>query len=189
MNGLEPSTEAEVIARIARGDKQYRIAEDLQISERLVTAVKKRQSDALEVINRKIFQRKMRVTTRILEKVHQQLEKRVDESADYSALVEEAEAEFRESAQTEVDIQLLTAKLKSFKKLTTAELITVAKEMFHESQVEQGKPTSLNYTADANTTKLQLDQLMQAIQSGDEVKLLEVTGTDLTDDSSEHTEN
>jgi DNA-binding CsgD family transcriptional regulator len=184
MNGLEPSTEAEVVARLARGDKQYNIAQDLGISERLVGTVKRRQSDALEVINRKLLQRKMRATTRILEKVHQQLEKRIDESAEYWELIDQYQAEYDESEQTETDKELLSVKLKSLKRLTTSELITVAKEMFHESQVEQGKPTSLSYTADANTTKIQLDQIMQAINNGDEIKLLEVTN-----DNSPHSEN
>lgn len=174
MSSLPINTEAEVVARLARGDKQQDIASDLQIAPNTVTKVKERQSQALEVINTKVAQRKLRITSRILEKAHRQLEQRLDESDNYEELLKEIQEDWEKSDQTEQDEKVFTKKLNQLKRLSVLELINITKEAFHQSQVEQGKPTSLTYTADAKTTKEQLDQLLEAMNR-DDPNLIELT--------------
>lgn len=169
------SVESEVVARLARGDTQTKIASDLNININTITKVKNRQSEALGVISTKVAQRKMRITSRILEKAHKQLEQRLDESGNYEALLESINEEWKNSDQTEADERVHKQKLGQLKRLSVLELLSITKEAFHQSQVEQGKPTSLTYTADAATTKTQLDQLLEAINNGDDTKLIELT--------------
>jgi hypothetical protein len=175
MSLLSPTLEAEVVARLARGDAQHKIAAELQLGTSTIARIKERQSQALQVINTKVAQRKMRVTSRILEKAHRQLEKRLDDSENYEQLLEEVELEFAESKKNKEDTAHYHAKKASLTKLSTAELVSLTKEMFHQSQVEQGKPTTLVSSSDQSTTKQDLEQLLEAIRNGDEVKMLQMT--------------
>jgi hypothetical protein len=180
MSSLSITVEAEVVARLARGDTQTQIASDLQIAPNTITRIKDRQSQALEAIGVKVAQRKQRITSRILDKAHRQLEQRLDESDNYEQLLKEIHEEFEESQQTEGDKAILNHKLGKLKKLSVLELINITKEAFHQSQVEQGKPTSVNYTADAKTTKEQLDQLLEAMNGKDDGRLIELASNDLS---------
>jgi hypothetical protein len=170
------TVEAEVVARLARGDTQTKIASDLNINPSTVGKIKDRQSSAISTISAKVAQRKMRITSRILEKAHRQLEQRLDESDNYDEIIKDIQAEYEESDKTDADKEILKHKLSKLKKLSVLELINITKEAFHQSQVEQGKPTSLSYSADPKTTKEQLDQLLEAIESKNGERLIELTG-------------
>lgn len=172
---LPDHVDIDVVARLVRGDSHNKISEELGIAVDTVAAIKKRQSSALAVINTKVAEKKQLRTLRILDKAHELLEKKLTDADAYEELVAAIELEYANSDMTKEDQAVRKAALKAISKPTVSELVTISKEMFHESQVEQGKPTSIAAAGSREEQTAELQKMVQALDIGDEIELQRLT--------------
>ncbi len=188
MTKLSPAQEAEIVTRLARGDTQVSIHKDTGIAVATISRVRERQADSLAVIDTRLRKQKLKITSRLLEKTHQILEARLNRSImpieGQLAIIDKW---FEETEKTPEDYKVYKTKIGLIEKqqVSTHDLIAISKEMFVESRVEDGRPTNVTYNADAKTTKDQLDNLLAAIQNGDEIGLIELENNAISDEVSE----
>lgn len=186
MPELNTQKEIEVVTRIVRGDTYQLIADDLGVSTATISAVKKRQSNAIAMLSQKLLERKQKIAERILEKTHELLENRVDDALQYEKKCEKIEAKLDKDLLKATEIndpeQRKEARADARNKynkamtrvrqeyMTTSTAVQLAKEMNAES-TDDGSP---NLPATQADSKAQLVALVEAIQSGDEVRLQQI---------------
>ena len=180
---LDAHTEVQVVALMVRGDTYEEIIDHLQqqgisISLATLSAVKKRNTEAFKYMQSTIAEVETNKATDLLHKSHKALEKKLDAHlnvAEELAKIEQAynDGEYDdpmnpEHAEREYRWQKDAVLRQS--NMSVSELTTLSKEMFNESQVLAGKPTSITDNAHPEEN---VKRLLTAMKNGDEVGMLE----------------
>lgn len=175
-NLLDQQTETQVVAMLARGDKQQQIIDylltdrDIVISPSTLTKVKQRNSEALAYMKNVMVEKSLTQAANIREKSLQLLEHKVDQALtideEMKRLLEAFENEEIEAREYYAALEVLAKR-----GFTVSEATSVSKEMFNQSQIEAGKPTSIN--SDPASAKEKLQSLLLGIKHGDDVKLVQ----------------
>lgn len=182
MGKLDTQTETKIVALIARGDTYEQIRQHLQregvsISISGLQKVKQRNTDALSYINKKLIDHQATKTARILEKARDQIEKKLDAANGESGSLQEL-VDLRNSGEIDdQEFARLSFEVVSKQSLSIKDLTTVSKEMFNQSQIEAGKPTSIS--DNPTQAKENLMKLLAAINSGDEKQIAEAIFIDV----------
>lgn len=136
-------TEKKILAMIATGTRYADISQETGLSISGIKKVKKRNPIALTKMEEIITEKQAISASRLLEKSNREIEKKLDKAS-----------------ADEEDINL-------------RDLVGVSKEMFSQSQIEHGKPTSIttNSTQDPIEAKKELKSLLKALKANDAVEL------------------
>lgn len=170
MSQISQETETSVVVRLARKDSPKLIAQEEGIAEQSVYDIKKRNLPALQAIQQNLLQKKESVALRLVEKANQAIEQRLDETLSYDDKVREIQREYEESEQTDEDKMVYRHRLEALRRMTVNELVAVSREGHSQSQNAPESPTD-----DASRgSRAELDLLLEAIKSGDEVKLQQI---------------
>jgi hypothetical protein len=137
---LDIATQLQLLARIARGDSYTQISKDTEIPITTIQSVKERNTAALVSIQDKLVAHTISTSKKQLTKAQDIIDKKLDRIK-----------EDKEPA-------------------SLTELNAIQREAFHQSQIESGKPTSIN----ATDTEAQLIHLADAIKNGDDLELYKI---------------
>lgn len=171
---IDTQTETKVVAMIARGDSYSTIKENLElegttISTTAISDIKKRNTEALNQIQSAIVQAQTSQATRLLGKSRTIIERRLDKELNRAEDIDE----YRQLwLNGEISYEEYRDEVLKYgdKAMSTAELTSLTKEMFHQSQIEQGKPTAIS--ENPTQAKENLSTLLRAISQGDEAAMV-----------------
>lgn len=174
---ISQADEIKAVALLARGDSQNAVAREVGISSSTVRNIQERNAETLASIKAELILRETKKAKRILDRSHAMIDKKLDnESAIYEA---------REKLQEKWDDGEVTPgqyaqALRGLPTLTLAELTALSKEMFNQSQIEEGKPTTIAQGAGGSPKEAEqkLQDLIDALHGNDEVKMLELMAND-----------
>ncbi len=172
---LETQLETQVVAMIARGDTQQSIADwllsahGLEVAVNTISVIKGRNAEALKFMQAEIVKHETSAVTTLLSKSRRltdsQLDKALKLDEEISLLQKQRDSGDINDGQyySRLDIAMRN-------RLSIAELNSVMKESFNQSQIEAGKPTSI---ADNPTqARANLEKLLTAIAHKDEEAML-----------------
>lgn len=162
----DTETQLQVLARIARRDTYDEISRDMGIPISTIGGIKFRNKAALEIMQSKMIEHKVTTSRKILNKAHNLIESKLDKVHKSEEVRYEALEAYRIG---EIDYEELNRRLHGLTDATLAELNSVSREAFNQSQVESGRPTSIS--ASPLEAKDDLMRLVEAIHKGDEVTL------------------
>lgn len=170
MARTDTETQLKVLARIARGDTYQAISNDTGMPITTIADIKKRNESALQDIKGRLIDHEVSRSKKILDKsqdlIIRQLSRAERVEDERQKLIEQRQNE-------EISQDEFMARWGTLKEPTLAELNSISKTAFDQSQVEQGKPTSIsgNNTQNIDQLKSVLDLLNKP---GSEVELLSV---------------
>lgn len=182
MGKLDSNTETKIVALIARGDSYAKIKDYLhdngvELSISGIQKVKQRNTEALSYIERKLVDHATAKTARILDKAREQIEKKLDASNGDVPVLQEL-VDLRNNGEIDdQEFARLSMQAVSSHGISIKDLTTVSKEMFNQSQIEAGKPTSI--TDNPTQAKENLMTLLAAINSGDEKRIAQAIFVDV----------
>lgn len=172
---IDTPTEIKIVARLARGDTYQSIKDDLakegvDISLSGITDIKQRNSMALEQIKSSLVQHETSKSARILDKARKGLESALDDHENYREDLKKL-VQAREDGDIDwSEFIIAKSDLDRASHLTAKDLTTISKEMFNQSQIEAGKPTTITENPEENKRNLMI--LLKAINDKDEVTML-----------------
>lgn len=172
---IDAATETRIVAMIARGDTYEAIRrvlkdEGITIALSTISDVKKRNTDALKYMQDALVQHETNQSTKLLSKSRQLLERKLNRALHQDEEMADLKEQYVEGEIDQGQFNVLMERaLKS--ELTVAELTSLTKEMFNQSQVEQGKPTSI--TENPAQAKENLKTLLEAINSKDDKAIVQ----------------
>lgn len=166
MARLSTETQLQVLTLIARGDSYGKISEAMNIPVSTIQGVKERNPGALENIKDKLISHKISTSKKILSKSQELLEGKLDKAIRSEVSREEAIKQYQDGLIDYDEFQKLTFGLSD---ISITELNSVARDAFHQSQIQDGKPTSISSTP--VETREELTALVRALEEGDEVTL------------------
>jgi len=172
---IDTQTEIKIVARIARGDTYQDIKDDLvkegvDISLSGITDIKQRNSMALEQIKSSLVAHETSKSARILDKAKKQIEHKLDSADQIEKELEEAKKLYDDG---DIDFKEYLDSVEQINRrghISVKDLVTISKEMFNQSQIEAGKPTSITENPEENKKNLMI--LLKAINDKDEVGML-----------------
>lgn len=172
---LDAKTETEVVAYMARGDDYNTILATLagrgiELSKPNLTQIKQRNSEALAYMQNAMVESQLSHASAILRKSRQLLERKLDQTLKIDEQLIELKKLFDNS---DMDVkEYLYERDKILRtELTAGELTAITKESFNQSQVEQGKPSSI--TENPAQAKANLEKVLRAIAEGDDKAAIE----------------
>lgn len=167
---LDTKTETEVVAYMARGDTYETIIDtlakrDLPITKGTLSNIKKRNAETLQFMQSTMAEQEISAATSILRKSRKLLENKLDYALSYE---DEMEAIKQLLIDGDIDREIYWEMTRERwdKQLSVSELNSVTKEAFNQSQVEQGKPSSI--TENPTQMRANLQVLLNAISNGDD---------------------
>lgn len=171
MSKIDSHTETKIVALMARGDSHSQIQEAMQregktIAISTLTDIKKRNSEALSYIQGKMIEHETSKTARILDKTRAMIDKKLDAAENLDETIAALRDKLESGEIDEHEHNLLFNKALKDADISVKDLTTVSKEMFTQSQIEAGKPTSI--TENPDQAKKNLTKLLAAINSGKE---------------------
>lgn len=172
---ISVADEIKVVALLARGDTFKQIAEAVGISEGSITNIKERNADTLDDVRVKLVLQKTKQAKKILSRSHDLIEQRLSAEEKYY----DDRVDLKESLENgEITYTQYLSGLRAIPTISLAELTGLSKEMFNQSQIEDGKPTSIPGGAGDNSSDAakKLQDLIDALHSNDSVKMLELIG-------------
>lgn len=155
---LDTFTETQIVARLARGDKQLDIMAEMGVAIATVTAVKKRNKENLAIIKQKTLEKQIENAEAIKQKSNAKLSKRLDRDDEAEKIISKAQSEYLNG---DISLKEFSDIMRRVKELSVNELVTISKEMHHQT-VETDKPPA---------AAGDLTDLIAAIKSGDEVSI------------------
>lgn len=155
---------------IARGDKHQQIvdqlaSEDITIALSTISAIKKRNTEAIAFMKNQMIEAEASTATRLIHKSRMLLEKRLDQGIKDEDELNKLATQYREG---EINWEQYRIKAAGRLKLSISELTSLSKEAFHQSQLEQGKPTGI--VDDPAAAKMRLKEVLMAINNRDDEK-------------------
>lgn len=172
---LSTQTETQIIAMIARGDtygaiQQALKAKDESVSIQTITAVKKRNLEAFKYMKGVMVEQATNQSTKILAKSRELIDRKLDRALRQNDEVLELTQQFEDGDIEREEFHVLLNRAEKHE-LTVQELTSLTREMFNQSQVEQGKPTSIS--DNPAQAKENLKTLLEAINNKNETAILE----------------
>lgn len=167
---LNSADQTRVVAMIARGDtydsiKRVLSTEGIDIGISAISEVKRRNMDALRYMQDALIQHEAHQSTKILSKSRRLIERKLDRALSQDEEFADIKERYASGEIDEFQLKRLM-ELAMRQELSVGELTSLTKEAFNQSQVEQGKPTSI--TENPAQAKENLKTLLEAINSGDE---------------------
>lgn len=156
----------EVLARFSRGDTHAQISKDTGIPVGTLQNIKKRNPAALEIIQNKMIDHQISSAKKILKKSQDLIERKLDKAVTADKQRDDL---FNKLISKEIEYKEYRAMMDRIYDPTLSELNAISKESFNQSQIEEGKPTSIPGAGKDATGDLVA--LVEAIKSGDEVVL------------------
>lgn len=182
MAKIDTQTETRIVVLKARGDtyediKKTLAKDGIEMSISGLQKVIERNKPALEHIKSELVQHQTTKTSRILEKTREQIEKKLDAAAgDIPALQELIE--LRDAGEIDNDeFSRLSMRAVEAHGIPLRDLIAASKEMFNQSQIEAGKPTSI--TESPEQAKRNLQTLLEAIHNRDDKAMVDAIFLDV----------
>lgn len=175
MNRIDSHLETRILALIARGDSYddiiATVAKDGEsITKATLVNIKKRNNETLKYMQGALVQHELNKSTQILARSRQLLEKKLQRALEVDHRIDELK-EMRDNDEISPQEYYDMVKLESKNDISTSVLISLSKEMFNQSQLEQNKPTSISESpAEARKN---LETLLDAIKDKDERKMVE----------------
>lgn len=166
MARLSTETQLQVLALLARGDTYSKISEQMKIPVSTIQGVKERNPGALENIKDKLLSHKISTSKKILAKSQELIEHKLDKAISSEVSREDALKQYQDGLIDYDEYQKLTFALVD---ISITELNSLAREAFHQSQIQDGKPTNISSTP--IEAREELMALARALESGDEVTL------------------
>ena len=182
MSKIDTQTETRIVVLKARGDTYEQIKNTLakdgvDISISGLQKVIERNKPALEHIKSELVQHQTTKTTRILEKTREQIEKKLDAAAGDVPVLQEL-IELRDSGEIDdAEFARLSMRAVESHHIPLRDLIAASKEMFNQSQIEAGKPTSI--TESPEQAKRNLQTLLEAIHNRDDKAMVDAIFLDV----------
>lgn len=174
MKRIDSQTETRALALLARGDSYDDIVstfvrEGTPVSKSTLVSVKRRNTETLKYMQDALVQHELNKSTQILAKARQLLEKKIHKALLVDDKLDELTQELKDH---EIELNQYELLVKTLRKddISVAVLTTLTKEMFNQSQVEQGKPTVIS--ENPQQARENLKTLLQAIDAKDEEKIL-----------------
>jgi hypothetical protein len=175
MSKIDTQTETKIVALIARGDSYSQIKASLEkegvsISTTAIGDIKARNEQALSYIQNKLIDHETTKTARILNKTRDMIEKKLDAASGDVPVLQEL-IELRDNGEIDDnEFARLSMRAVESHSISIKDLTTVSKEMFNQSQIEAGKPTSISETPEQ--AKKNLQTLLEAINNKDEAAMV-----------------
>lgn len=174
MSKIDTATETKIVALLARGDtlqqvKDFLADQGTELSISGIQAVKNRNTEALSYVKNKLMEHNTSNSARILDKARKQLEQKLDNSDKSQIEIDKLQEMYNDG---EIDAKELLRRSDEVRRrynINVKDLTTISKEMFNQSQVEAGKPTSI--TENPAQQKENLRTLLDAINKGDEAAI------------------
>lgn len=138
---IDTETQLQVLALIARGDTYGQVTDATGVKASTIEGIKKRNLATLDIMRNKLMDHQVSTSKKILSKAQGLIEKKLDHAIKSEQELEDATQRFR--AQ-EIDYAEYQQEVFGLAKVTLAELNSVSREAFNQSQIEQGKPTSIS---------------------------------------------
>lgn len=173
---LDTHTEIQVVAMVARGDtyddiSKFLATKEYAISPATLTVIKKRNAEALSFMTTKMVEHETNRASDILAKSQKALENKLDTHIDLKKSIRGLGEQYHKGEIDEQEYGIMLDNLHRDARITPAELTTISKEMFNQSQILSGKPT--NITDNPNRAKENVQRMLSAIKSGDEEKMID----------------
>lgn len=162
----ETETTLQVLALIARGDTYEATAKQTGIAPSTVADIKRRNPQALETMQKKLIDHKLSQSKKILDKTHNIINKKLER---IEVSEDKREFLFKQFQDGIINADEYQTSLIGLLDASLTELNAIQREAFHESQIEQGKPTSISDNPKQATEDFLA--LAEAIKSSDEVVL------------------
>lgn len=146
MSKINQKTETEVVAMLARGDTQEDIRRELatrgiEVSHTAISKVKQRNTEALQYLQDQVVEYERSQSAEILRDTHQLLSKQVKQAnQDFDR---KAELDERLDAG-EISEEEYWQERRRLTELDMNSLSRLSREMFQQSQIEQGQPTEIS---------------------------------------------
>lgn len=156
----------EAISRLARGDSYKAIAKDLKVSEATISKLKKENTELIENAGKLIIAKKIAGAIEILDQTHKLIQEKLDQAQQANEREAQLWQMFLDRKITYLDY---TREVRALPAISLNDLTSLSREMFHQSQLEQGKPTQV--VANTQEAKENLMKLTKALGKGDEVEL------------------
>jgi hypothetical protein len=159
--------ETRIVALLARGDTYKQIQAhmisdlDRSVTEMTISAVKKRNASNLELIKNKFLEKQENDARALKDEANKIIGKRLKREDKATQIRAKAQDQY---INGEITLKEYTEILRTNKEVSIGELVSVSKEMHNQSVDDSDKDTSKNDTS----------ALIEAIKSGDEVKLQQI---------------
>lgn len=182
MSKIDTQTETRIVVLKARGDTYEQIKNTLakdgvDISVSGLQKVVERNKAAMEHIKGELVQHQTTKTTRILEKTREQIEKKLDAAAGDVPVLHEL-IQLRDDGEIDDnEFARLSMRAVEAHGIPLRDLIAASKEMFNQSQIEAGKPTSI--TESPEQAKRNLQTLLEAIHNRDDKGMVDAIFIDV----------
>ena len=154
---------------VARGDRNAEIARKIGVNPLTVARIKKRHPDVLKNIQGLMIERQVSQASKLLEKSHKLLEDDLDTIEAHRKTKKQITGRFRKG---EINAEEYRSQLEGLVDASIAELTSLSREMFTESRVEQGQPTSISQNP--KEAQAELKKLVELIEAGDTVELQKI---------------
>jgi superfamily II RNA helicase len=172
---LSIAEETKIVALLARGDTYQQIQAAFEglrkLNEKTIRKVKIRNKENLDLIKERQLQREEADALAIKQKANKLISRRLDQSDHDAEALVKANEDFAKGTINYKEWQTLVAKLKP---TSLPELVSVSREMHNQSSTE----------TPPQTPHKDLQALVAAIRSGDEVRLSEMVFKGKSDDLS-----
>lgn len=176
MSKIDTQTETRIVVLKARGDTYEQIktalAKDgVEVSISGLQKVVERNKEAMSYIKSELVQHQTTNTARILNKTREQIEQKLDAAAGNVPVLQEL-IELRDSGEIDDnEFAKLSMRAVESHHIPLRDLVATSKEMFNQSQIEAGKPTSI--TESPEQAKRNLATLLDAIQRNDDKAIVD----------------
>ena len=176
MSKLDTQTETRIVVLKARGDtyediKKTLAKEGTEMSISGLQKVIERNKEAMTYIKGELVQHQTTKTSRILEKTREQIERKLD-AADGNIPQLQELIELRDAGDID-DNEFARLSMRAVEShgIPLRDLISASKEMFNQSQIEAGKPTSI--TENPEQARKNLQTLLEAIDKNDQKAMVD----------------
>lgn len=155
--------ETKILALLARGDTYEKIREqvDGRVTDVTIRAVKRRNKENLDIIRQKMMEKATDDAMSIKDKANRIISNKLNHIDANLEILNKAREDWLDD---KIDYKEFETIHKKYKDVTLNELVTVSKEMHHQAvETEQPKAAPQDLSA-----------LVEAIKSGDQVKVTQV---------------
>ena len=182
MSKIDTQTETRIVVLKARGDtyediKKALAKDGIEMSISGLQKVIERNKAAMDYIKGELVQHQTTKTSRILDKAREQIEKKLDAAAGDVPVLQEL-IELRDNGDIDDnEFARLSMQAVSSHGISLRDLVTTSKEMFNQSQIEAGRPTSI--TESPEQAKKNLQTLLEAINNRDDKAMVDAIFIDV----------
>ena len=182
MSKLDTQNETRIVVLKARGDtyediKKALAKDGIEMSISGLQKVIERNKEAMTYIKGELVQHQTTKTSRILDKTREQIERKLDAANGDVPVLQEL-IELRDAGEIDDnEFARLSMQAVSAHGISMRDLVSTSKEMFNQSQIEAGKPTSI--TESPEQAKRNLSTLLEAINNRDDKAMIDAVFIDV----------